>query len=73
MLDKIKAVGYKYSTLSGLTVSIADMTIPGDKKEIIAEADKKVERIQKDYRRGNVTEDARYKNVKVWEETDDTP
>ncbi len=72
MLDKIKAVGYKYSTLSGLTVSIADMTIPGDKKEIIAEADKKVERIQKDYRRGNVTEDERYKEtVKVWEETDE--
>nr|MCR5099773.1 DNA-directed RNA polymerase subunit beta' [Butyrivibrio sp.] len=72
MLDKIKAVGYKYSTLSGLTVSIADMTIPGDKKEIIEEADKKVERIQKDYRRGNVTEDERYKEtVKVWEETDE--
>ena len=71
-LDNIKSLGYKYSTRAAMTVSISDMTVPPKKKEIIAEAEKTVERIAKDFRRGLTTEEERYKAViETWKEADD--
>jgi DNA-directed RNA polymerase subunit beta' len=72
VLDDIKATGYKYSTKAAMTVSISEMTVPPIKKQLIAEAEKKVEKAAQDYRRGRSTEEERYKSViKVWQETDD--
>ena len=69
VLDKIKALGYKYSTIAALTVSVADMTIPASKQEKIAEADELVARAQTQYERGLMTDEERYKSViKIWEE-----
>ncbi len=71
-LDSIKALGYKYSTRAAMTVSISDMTVPPRKKEILADAEKTVERITKDFRRGLTTEEERYKAViETWKEADD--
>ena len=72
MLDDIKALGYKFSTRGALTVSISDMTVPAEKKQILADAEKQVELITKKYRRGMLTEEERYKAVvKTWFEADD--
>jgi len=69
MLDKIKALGYKYSTKAALTVAVADMTVPPQKSEIIAEADKKVDEVTKHFRRGLLTDEERYRRViSIWEE-----
>jgi DNA-directed RNA polymerase subunit beta' len=69
MLDKIKAQGYKYSTKSGITMSIDDVIIPPEKKEILAEAEEKVENINKIYNRGLISNDERYQQViKTWTE-----
>ncbi|MFU0826021.1 MAG: DNA-directed RNA polymerase subunit beta' [Lachnoclostridium sp.] len=71
-LDAIKALGYKYSTRAAMTVSISDMTVPPEKKTIIAEAEKRVQEISKNYRRGLMTEDERYKAViETWKVADD--
>ncbi len=72
VLDNIKAMGYKYSTQAAMTVSISDMTVPAKKKELIANAQATVDRIAKNYRRGLITEDERYKEViETWKTTDD--
>ena len=72
VLDYIKATGYKYSTRAAITVSVADVSVPPAKKEILAEADKKVENILKSYSRGLLTEEDRYNEViKVWEKATD--
>ena len=72
VLDDIKATGYKYSTRAAMTVSISEMTVPPIKKELIANAEKKVEQIAQNYNRGRSTDEERYKNViKVWQETDE--
>ncbi|MCQ2492737.1 MAG: DNA-directed RNA polymerase subunit beta' [Lachnospiraceae bacterium] len=72
MLDDIKAIGYKFSTRGALTVSVSDMTVPPEKPEILADAEKQVERITKKFRRGMLTEEERYKAVvKTWFEADD--
>ena len=72
VLDDIKALGYKFSTRGALTVSISDMTVPEEKKQILADAEKQVELITKKYRRGMLTEEERYKAVvKTWFEADD--
>ena len=63
VLDNIKALGYKYSTIGALSVSISDMTVPKEKPEILAAAQKQVEYITKQYRRGFMTEEERYKAV----------
>ena len=63
VLDNIKALGYKYSTIGALSVSISDMTVPKEKTEILAAAQKQVEYITKQYRRGFMTEEERYKAV----------
>ncbi|MCM1466505.1 MAG: DNA-directed RNA polymerase subunit beta', partial [Alistipes sp.] len=72
VLDDIKAMGYKYSTRAAMTVSISDMTVPPKKKQLIAEAEATVERITKNFKRGLVTEEERYKEViETWKVTDD--
>ena len=72
VLDYIKQTGYKYSTLSGLTVSMADVTIPNEKWDIIAEADSEVDKYEKLYRRGLITDDERYEKViDIWRVTTD--
>ena len=71
-LDDIKSIGYKYSTRAAMTVSISDMTVPASKPKLIADAQATVDRIAKNFRRGLITEEERYKEViEVWKETDD--
>ncbi|MEG1706986.1 MAG: DNA-directed RNA polymerase subunit beta', partial [Clostridia bacterium] len=67
MLDAIKSLGYKYSTISGITTSLFDMHIPSAKKEIIAEAEKEVVDIEDHFNDGLLTENERYKEtIEVW-------
>ena len=67
VLDRIKAQGLKYSTRSGLTVAVVDAVIPPEKVDIIAEADKKVQDIRRQYDRGFISDDVRYERVvKTW-------
>ena len=69
VLDRIKAQGLKYSTRSGLTVAVVDAVIPPEKADIIAEADKKVLDIRRQYDRGFISDDVRYERVvKTWNE-----
>ena len=71
VLDDIKAIGYKYSTRAAMTVSISDMTVPESKKDILADAEKTVEKITRNYRRGFITDDERYKEViTTWQDAD---
>ncbi len=71
-LDAIKSMGYKYSTRAAMTVSISDMTVPATKKQLIADAQSTVDRIAKNFRRGLITEEERYKEViETWKNTDD--
>ncbi|MDR0889527.1 MAG: DNA-directed RNA polymerase subunit beta' [Oscillospiraceae bacterium] len=70
MLDCLKTLGYKYSTKGAITVSIADMVIPGDKPELIREAEQEVVRIDEQYKAGFTTNDERYRLVVAqWEKT----
>ena len=72
VLDYIKATGYKYSTKGAFTVSVADVAVPPAKKEILAAADKQVENIHRQYKRGAITDEERYNAViKVWEKATD--
>ena len=71
-LDDIKAIGYKYSTKAAMTVSIHDMTVPATKEELLENAQKTVDRIAKNFHRGLITEEERYKEViETWKNTDD--
>ena len=71
-LDDIKAIGYKYSTKAAMTVSIHDMTVPASKEELLEQAQSTVDRIAKNFRRGLITEEERYKEViETWKNTDD--
>ena len=71
LLDAIKALGYKYATQAAFTVSISDMKVPEEKKDIIAEAEKTIEEITKEYKRGRMTEEERYNTViETWKEAD---
>jgi len=73
VLDNIKATGYKYSTKAAMTVSVSDMTVPPEKPELIKSAQDTVDKITRNYKRGLITEEERYKEViEVWKETDDT-
>ena len=70
VIDYIKALGFKYSTLAGITFSMDDVKVPEAKKQLLKEADKKVETIRKQYARGLITNDERYNAViDVWEDT----
>ncbi len=70
VLDNVKALGYKYSTIGAITISIADMTVPEAKKRLISETEQKVVQIEKMFQRGFMTDDERYrKTVTEWEQT----
>ncbi len=72
MLDDIKSMGYKYSTKSSISISVYDMTIPPKKKQLLADAEAKVEEIREHFNDGELSEEERYKaTVKVWRETTD--
>ncbi|MBE6612593.1 MAG: DNA-directed RNA polymerase subunit beta', partial [Ruminococcaceae bacterium] len=69
VLDSIKAMGFKYSTKSSLSISVADMTIPPEKYTIVADAEKEVLNIMKHFQRGRLSEDERYNSViKIWDQ-----
>ena len=71
VLDDVKAMGYKYSTIGAMTVSVADMTVPATKPTLLAEAEKNVAAINRKYKRGLLTEEGRYKEViETWKKTD---
>ncbi len=71
VLDEIKAMGYKYSTRAAMTVSISDMTVPSSKQEMLEDAQKTVDKIARNYNRGLITEEERYRAVvETWNETD---
>ena len=68
VLDYIKATGFKYSTKGAITVSVADVSVPAAKKQILAEAEAQVDEIGKQFRRGLITENERYNSIiNVWE------
>ena len=70
MLDSIKEMGYKYSTRASFSISVYDMTIPDEKKGLIAAAQKKVDAVNETYEEGFLTDEERYNNViKIWEKT----
>ena len=72
VLDDIKSMGYKYSTRAAMTVSISDMTVPPQKPEMIQNAQDTVDRITRNFKRGLITEEERYKEVvETWKQTDD--
>ncbi len=72
VLDLIKSTGYKYSTRAAMTVSISDMTVPPEKPQLIQKAQDTVDKITRNYKRGLITEEERYKEVvETWKETDD--
>ncbi len=71
VLDEIKSMGYKYSTLAAMTVSISDMTVPGQKEQLIEEAENTVEKIKTHFQRGYITEEERYKQtIETWNKMD---
>ena len=73
VLDDIKATGYHYSTRAAMTVSISDMTVPPEKPQLIQQAQDTVDKITRNYKRGLITDEERYKEVvETWKETDDT-
>ena len=70
VLDAIKDLGYHYSTVGSLTVAIADMTVPAKKYELIGQTEKEIIKIDRQYRRGLITNDERYRlSVQAWEKT----
>ena len=70
VLDSIKALGYKYSTKGAITISVADMTVPSAKRELIAATEQEVVNIERQYKRGFITDDERYRLVvSEWEKT----
>ena len=70
VIDYIKALGFKYSTLAGITFSMDDVKVPEEKQGLLKEADEKVEHIRKQYVRGLITDEERYNAViNIWEET----
>ena len=72
VLDNVKAMGYKYSTQAAMTVSISDMTVPPQKPQMIEDAQNTVDKITRQYKRGLITDEERYKEVvETWKETDD--
>ena len=72
IMDAVKSLGYKYSTIAAMTVSVSDMTVPPEKAAILKEAQNKVEIITRNFRKGLLTEQERYQEViKNWKKADD--
>lgn len=73
LLDGIKALGFRYSTKAGITIGVTDIDVPTNKKEILAETEKEVEKVEQQYRRGLITEEERYQKViSLWNKATDT-
>jgi DNA-directed RNA polymerase subunit beta' len=73
MLDRMKDLGFKYSTKAGITIGIADIVVLGEKEQILKEAQAKVDNVMKQFRRGLITEDERYDRViSIWSAAKDT-
>jgi DNA-directed RNA polymerase subunit beta' len=72
IVDKIKDYGFRYATISGTTIAVSDLTIPQERAEILREAESVVERAERDFRRGLLTEEERYqRTIEVWNRTKD--
>lgn len=72
VLDKIKALGFKFSTKGAITISVSDMEIPGAKKQLLEEAEERIDKITKQYKRGLISDEERYNLViSTWNETVD--
>lgn len=72
MLDRMKDLGFKYSTKAGITVGVADIVVLGEKQEILEEAQHKVDKVLKQFKRGLITEEERYERViSIWSEAKD--
>ncbi|MFZ5351311.1 MAG: DNA-directed RNA polymerase subunit beta' [Bacillota bacterium] len=72
VLDEIKRLGFQYSTKGAVTISVSDMEIPGAKKELLSKADERVDKIEKMYRRGLISNEERYEQViETWKNTTD--
>lgn len=72
VLDNIKRIGYKFSTIAAMTVSVSDMTVPESKKHLLQEAQNRVDLISKNFRRGLITDEERYNEViATWKATDE--
>ncbi|MBA4603162.1 DNA-directed RNA polymerase subunit beta' [Thermoactinomyces mirandus] len=72
ILDKVKELGYKYSTKAGITISVSDVSVPEEKQEILAKADEDVQKVLKQYRRGLITDEERYERViAIWSKAKD--
>nr|WP_298874602.1 DNA-directed RNA polymerase subunit beta' [uncultured Mogibacterium sp.] len=72
MLDYVKSIGYHYSTKAAVTISVSDMEVPEEKAEIVAEADKQVDKFEAAYRRGLMTDRERYERIiKTWKDATD--
>jgi len=70
LLDDVKAMGYKYSTLGAITVCVDDMQIPKEKQELLAAAEERVDKVMKNYRRGLLTDEERHRHIiAIWSET----
>ena len=69
VLDRIKALGFKFSTIGAITTSVFDMQVPSLKQDILREAEEAVLKVEKSFRRGELTEEERYKDtIKIWDE-----
>ncbi|WP_018087040.1 DNA-directed RNA polymerase subunit beta' [Desulfurispora thermophila] len=72
LLDGLKKIGFKYATRAGVTIAVSDITIPEEKKQILSETDQEVEKVEKQYRRGLITNDERYRKViELWNKATD--
>jgi len=72
ILDKVKELGFKYSTKAGITISVSDVKVPEEKQDILAQAQDEVEKVMKQYRRGLITDDERYERViSIWSKAKD--
>ncbi len=72
LLDDIKAMGYKYSTIGAITVGVADMEIPKEKQQYLQEAEDEIDKVVRNFRRGLLTDDERYQRViNIWNSTSD--
>ena len=72
LLDDVKAMGYKYSTIGAITVGVSDMEIPKEKKQYLLEAEEEIDKVVKNFRRGLLSDDERYQKViNIWNSTSD--
>ena len=72
MVDQVKAIGFKYATRSGTTISVSDITVPKAKQDILETVTEQVSKAEQQYRRGLITEEERYiKTVQLWTEATD--